>query len=76
MKDQLNALSATYKTYSKRLYKSGLDKSEVWLAYFACFIPAMTFTFAVASFAATQLLTLQRSAIRATLAKLGFNRNI
>jgi hypothetical protein len=76
MKEQLNALSAKAKTYSKRLYKSGLDKSEVWLAYFACFIPAMTFTFAVASFTATQLLTLQRSAIRATLAKLGFNRNI
>jgi hypothetical protein len=38
MKDQLNTLSATAKTYSKRLYKSGLDKSEVWLAYFACFI--------------------------------------
>jgi hypothetical protein len=77
MMDQLKVLSGKAQTYSKRLYKSGLDKSEVWLAYFACYIPAMTFTFAVASFTATtQLLNLQRSAIRATLAKLGFNRNI
>ena len=76
MKEQLTALSAKAKIYSKRLYQSGLDKSNVWLAYFACFIPAMTFTFAVASFTATQLLNLQRPAIRVTLAKLGFNRNI
>jgi hypothetical protein len=76
MKAQLQALASKAQTYSKRLYTSGLDKSEVWLAHFACFIPAMAFTFAVTSFTATQLLNLQRSAIRATLAKLGFNRNI
>jgi hypothetical protein len=76
MKAHLHALSATAQTYSQRLYKSGLDKSDVWLAYFACFLPAMTFTLAVTSFTATQLCTLQKPATQATLSKLGFNRNI
>jgi hypothetical protein len=38
--------------------------------------PRNVLPFDVASFTATQLLNLQRSAIRATSAKLGFNRNI
>jgi hypothetical protein len=76
MKAQLTALSGKATTYTQRLYKSGLDPSEVWLAYFACFLPAMTFTFAVASFTSAQLKSLQQSATRATLAKLGLNRNI
>jgi hypothetical protein len=36
----------------------------------------MTFTLAVSSFTAPQLFALQKPAIRATLARLGFNRNI
>jgi hypothetical protein len=36
----------------------------------------MVFTFAVCSFTMAEMLTLQRAPIRATLAKLGFNRNI
>jgi hypothetical protein len=76
MKAQLTALSGKANSYTKRLYKSGLDPSEVWLAYFACFLPAMTFTFAVTSFTSVQLKSLQQSTTRATLAKLGLNRNI
>jgi hypothetical protein len=76
MKAQLTALSGKAKTYTQRLYKSGLDPLEVWLAYFVCFLPAMTFTFAVASFTPAQLKSLQQPATRATLAKLGFGRNI
>jgi hypothetical protein len=69
MKAHLQALSSKARTYSHRLYKSGLDKSDVWLAYFACFLLAMTFTLAVASFSTfTQLRTLQKTAVRATLA--------
>jgi hypothetical protein len=36
----------------------------------------MVFTFVICSFTMAELLTLQRAPIRATLAKLGFNRNI
>jgi hypothetical protein len=52
MTANLHALSTKAKTYSKRLFKSRLDKHEVWLAYFACFVPAMTFTLVVSSFTA------------------------
>jgi hypothetical protein len=76
MAANLKALSTKVKTYSKRLFKSGLGKHEVWLAYFACFVPAMTFTLAVSSFTTPQLFALQKSTIRATLAHLGFSRNI
>jgi hypothetical protein len=76
MKAHLQALSSKARTYSQRLYKSGLDKSDVWLAYFACFLPAMTFTLTVTSFTFTQLRTLHKITIRVTLAKLGFNSNI
>jgi hypothetical protein len=46
------------------------------LAYFTCFVPAQVFTFAVCSLTMADLATLQKAHIRATLARLGFNRNI
>ena len=76
MTANLAALAAKSKDYSRRLLKSGLDKYEVWLTYFSCFVPAMIFILTVTSFTATQLMSLQKQAIRATLARLGFNRNI
>jgi hypothetical protein len=76
MKANLLALVTTAKHYSHRLFKSGLSKHEVWLAYFACFVPAMVFTFAVCSFMRADMAKLQTVPIRATLARLGFNRNI
>jgi hypothetical protein len=76
MTANLAALAAKSKDYSRQLFKSDLDKYEVWLAYFSCFVPAMTFTMAVTSFTATQLMSFQKQAIRATLTRLGFNRNI
>jgi hypothetical protein len=77
MKANLAALAETSKDYSRRLFKSGLDKYEVWLAYFSCFVvPAMVFTMTVTSFTATHFISLQTQAIHATLAQLGFNRNI
>jgi hypothetical protein len=46
------------------------------LAYFACYVPAMVFTFAVCSFTRTELMNLQTAPVRSTLARLGFNHNI
>jgi hypothetical protein len=76
MKANLTALAGKAKDYYTRVFKSGLSTYEVWLAYFACFVPAMVFTFAVCSFTWTELQSLQRAPIRATLTRLGFNRNI
>jgi hypothetical protein len=76
MKEQLTALSGQATSYTQQLCKSGLDPSEVWLADFACFLPVMTFTFAVTSFTSVQLRRLRQSAARTTLAKFCLNRNI
>jgi hypothetical protein len=72
----LQALTQKAKSYSSRLFKSGLSKYEVWMAYFACFVPAMTFTLAVCSFSLSTLVKLQQNAVRSTLARLGINCNI
>jgi hypothetical protein len=69
------ALSEQGKKHSYRIFKSGLSTLEVWLAYFSCFIPAMVFTFAVCSFTASELTFLQKAPVRATLARIGINRN-
>jgi hypothetical protein len=75
MKVNHAALHEKAKHYSHRIFKSGLSTFEVWLAYFACFIPAMVFTFALCSFTATELTSLQKAPVRATLARIGINRN-
>jgi hypothetical protein len=76
MKTNLLELSKKAKAYSTRLFKSGLSTYKVWLAYFACFVPEMVFAFSVCSFTMGQLYNLQKAPIRATLARLGINRNI
>jgi hypothetical protein len=76
MKPNFVALHKKAKSYAHPLFKSGLNTYEVWLAYFACFVPAMVFTFAVCSFTMADLMRLQREPVRSTLARLGFNRNI
>jgi hypothetical protein len=44
MTKNLAALTQTAHDYSRRIFKSGLDRYEVCLAYFACLVPALTFT--------------------------------
>jgi hypothetical protein len=61
--------------YARRITSSSLDKRDVWIAYFACFIPAITYTFSVTHHSAKKLRKLQSAPTRATLMKLGFNRN-
>jgi hypothetical protein len=75
MQANLDALSEAVRQYSHRLFKSGLSTFEVWLAYFACFLPAMVFTFAVSSFTEAELTTLQKAPVRATLVRIGINCN-
>jgi hypothetical protein len=76
MQANRKGLAVKAKNYSHRLFKSGLSKYEVSLAYFSCFVPAMVFTFTVCSFTMAELTTLQKAPVRATLARLGFNWNI
>jgi hypothetical protein len=76
MKPNLEALHKKGKSFAQRLFKSGLNTYEVWLAYFTSFVPAMVFTFAVCSFTMAELTSLQRAPVRSTLARLDFNRNI
>jgi hypothetical protein len=76
MKANLQGLATNAMNYSHRLFKSGLSAYEISLAYFSSFVPAMVFTFAVCSFTLLKLTTLQTAPVRATLARLGFNRNI
>jgi hypothetical protein len=74
MKAQLADLTKKSVAFSQRIFKSGLSKFEVWLAYFSCFLPAIVFTFAVTTFTTAQLTTLQKPSIGATSARLRFNR--
>jgi hypothetical protein len=68
-------LSESGRKYSTRLLTSPLSKRDAWIAYFAVFFPAITYTFAVTHHSPKTLRTLQSGLTRATLLKLGFNRN-
>jgi hypothetical protein len=75
MTDAYQALLATATSYSSHLLCSSLSKRDTWVAYFAVFLPAMTYTLPVSHHIPKQLQTLQSPATRATLMKLGFNWN-
>jgi hypothetical protein len=68
-------LSERASKYTRRLLSSPLDQRDTWIAYFACFIPAITYTFSVTHHSPRKLRRLQSPPTRATLMKLGFNRN-
>jgi hypothetical protein len=73
--DALVALKATTFTYASCLLCSPLSKHDAWIAYCAVFIPAMSYTLPVSHHQAPKLTKLQSAPTRATLMKLGFNRN-
>jgi hypothetical protein len=75
MQTNREALSMTARHYSHRLFKSGLSTFEVWLAYFACFLLAMVFTFAVCSITEAELTTLKKAPVRAMPRRIGINCN-
>ena len=68
-------LAASASQYTRRLSCSPLSKRDTWIAYFACFIPGITYTFSVTHHSSKKLRRLQSPPTRATLMKLGFNRN-
>jgi hypothetical protein len=72
MDTALDKRSERASKYSRRLLSSPLHKRDTWIAYFACVVPAMTYTFPVTHHSAKKLRRLQS---RPTLMKLGFNRN-
>jgi hypothetical protein len=61
--------------FSRQVASSSLSKRDTWIAYFAVFIPAMIYTFAVTHHSATRLHKIQSAPTRSTLMKLGFNWN-
>jgi hypothetical protein len=61
--------------FSRRVPSSSLSKCDTWIAYFAVFIPAMIYTFAVTHHSATRLGKIQSAPTRSTLMKLGFNQH-
>jgi hypothetical protein len=75
MTDAFKALLTTSSSYSSRLLCSNLSRCDTWVAYFAVYIPSMTYTLPVSHHSPKQLKKLQSKATRATLMKLGFNRN-
>jgi hypothetical protein len=75
MNEAFQALLATSSSYSTRLLCSNLSQRDTSIAYFAVYIPSMTYTLPVSHHAPKRLKKLQSQATRATLMKLGFNRN-
>jgi hypothetical protein len=68
-------LGVTSNQFARRLAASPLSKRDAWIAYFAVYIPQMTYALCLTAHSAQQLRKLQSKALRATLNKLGFNRN-
>jgi hypothetical protein len=75
MTDAYRALLTTATTYASRLLCSPLSKHDAWIAYFAVFAPSMTYALPVSHHLPKHLYKAQSAASRATLMKLGFNRN-
>jgi hypothetical protein len=75
MNDAFRALMTTSSSYVSRLLCSSLSQPDTWVAYLAVFIPSMTYTLPVSHHPPKKLRKLQSKATRATLMKLGFNRN-
>jgi hypothetical protein len=63
-------------TYAARLSQGNLSRHETWVGYFSCFLPKLTYGLSVMTHTRKDLDQLQRPAVAATLAKLGFRRTI
>jgi hypothetical protein len=72
----LSILATKVLNYTSRLYKGHLSKHETWIGYFSCFLPKLTYGLSVMTHTRQDLDHLQRPAVSATLAKLGFRRTI
>jgi hypothetical protein len=76
MTSAYKALHDTAAQFSARILCSNLSRRDTWVAYFAVFVPSMTYTLPLSHHSPKQLKKLQSAATRATLMKLGFNCNM
>jgi hypothetical protein len=60
-------------TFARRMAVSPLSKRDAWIAYFAVYVPSITYTFPVSAHSPAKLRKLQSPAICAVLNQLGFN---
>jgi hypothetical protein len=75
MKTAFSHLLAASNHFARRLAASPLSRRDAWIAYFAVYVPAMTYTFPVTTHSVRSLRTQQSKALRAILNKLGYNCN-
>jgi hypothetical protein len=75
MHTALSILKQKAHHFGRKLLCSSLDKYEAWIAYFVVFIPMMTYTFGISHHSSKHLAHMQSQPTRATLMKIGFNRN-
>jgi hypothetical protein len=75
MTSAYKALNDTAAQFSARILCSNLSRRDTWVADFAVFVPLITYTLPVSHHSPKRLNKLQSAATRATLMKLGFNRN-
>jgi hypothetical protein len=68
-------LLQTSQQFARRIASSPLSKRDAWIAYFAVYLPQMTYTLTLTAHPPNKLRKLQSSAVRATLNNMGFNRN-
>jgi hypothetical protein len=75
MQDAYSDLSKKAPLFAARLLRSDLSKQDAWIAYFAVFVPSMTYSLPVSHHSKKKLCKLQSIPTRAVLMKTGFNRN-
>jgi hypothetical protein len=75
MAPALTKLQKTSNTFARSMAVSPLSKRDAWIAYFALYVPSMTYTFPVSAHSTTKLRKLQGPTLRAVLNTVGFNRN-
>jgi hypothetical protein len=71
MTSAYKALFDTASQFSARVLCSNLSRRDTWVAYFAVFVPSMTYTLPVSHHSQKRLTRLQSAATRATLMKHG-----
>jgi hypothetical protein len=69
------AIQDTAAQFAAKILCSNLSRRDTWVTYFVVFVPSMTDTLPVSHHSHKRLKKLQSAATRATLMKLGFNRN-
>jgi hypothetical protein len=75
MTTALSVLQENASNYGRRVLTSPLSKRDAWIAYYAVFIPSISYTFPVTHHSDQRLRKLQSAPTRSTLSKIGFNRN-